>query len=112
MPILRGLEDEKEKAKASEKEQPVMQKKNRRYGVRSFAVSPYLGFIWEYLGVCALMEDVPDDAVPKAAALIQGARRRWIVLLSGDGHEVHSASHSKQQLPDDELSESLPTACR
>ena len=33
MPILRGLEDEKEKAKASEKEQPVMQKKNRRYGV-------------------------------------------------------------------------------
>ena len=37
MPILRGLGDEKEKAKASEKEQPVMQekkkKKNRRHGV-------------------------------------------------------------------------------
>lgn len=33
VPILRGLGDEKEKAKASEKEQPGMQKGNRRHGV-------------------------------------------------------------------------------
>ena len=33
VPILRGLQDEKEKTKASEKEQPVMQKENRRHGV-------------------------------------------------------------------------------